>query len=93
MQIVDVWMQHPTPELLSQPFFDSLRRWAGSLEQIPELPLELTVQSMDDAGVGIGLLQSLKNGIGGNRKDPAIAKVVKQLFIALDLFHKTLGRG
>jgi predicted TIM-barrel fold metal-dependent hydrolase len=55
-RIVDVWMQHPTPGFLSQPVFDSLRRWAGSPEGIPEVPLEVTVRSMDDAGVRIGLL-------------------------------------
>ena len=54
-RIVDVWMQHPTRRFLDQPFFESLRRWArqGSL---PDIPLSKTIEAMDEAGVGVGLL-------------------------------------
>jgi predicted TIM-barrel fold metal-dependent hydrolase len=55
-RIIDAWMQHPTAGFLSQPYFESLRRWAGSPEQIPEVPPELTIRCMDDAGVRIGLV-------------------------------------
>lgn len=50
MQIVDAWMQHPTPRLLAHPMFESLRRWMG-VETIPEVPLSATLASMDAAGV------------------------------------------
>ena len=57
-EIVDAWMQHPTPDFLAQPMFESLRRWTRS-EAIPqELPLEATLGSMDAAGVGRGLLSA-----------------------------------
>ena len=54
-RIVDVWMQHPTRRFLDQTFFESLRRWArqGSL---PDIPLSKTIEAMDEAGVGVGLL-------------------------------------
>jgi hypothetical protein len=54
-RIVDVWMQHPTRRFLEQPFFESLRRWARQ-ESIPEIPLATTIEAMDQAEVGIGLL-------------------------------------
>lgn len=54
---IDVWMQQPTRRFLEQPFFDSLRRWAHQNE-IPEVPLSATVDTMDQAGVEIGLLSA-----------------------------------
>ncbi len=54
MQIVDVWMQHPTRRFLEQPFFESLRRWTRQA-QIPEVPLSHTLRTLDEAGVAVGL--------------------------------------
>ena len=55
MKIIDVWMQHPTPRFLSQPMFESLRRWAKQ-DKIPEVPLAATVASMRQADVAKGLI-------------------------------------
>lgn len=30
MEIVDAWMQHPGPEFIGDPMFDSLRRWKSN---------------------------------------------------------------
>ena len=54
-RIVDVWMQHPTRRFLDQPFFESLRRWARQ-DTVPDIPLSATIETMDQAGVGVGLL-------------------------------------
>jgi predicted TIM-barrel fold metal-dependent hydrolase len=54
-RIVDVWMQQPTRRFLELPFFESLRRWAHR-ESIPDIPLSRTVETMDQAGVALGLL-------------------------------------
>lgn len=54
-QIIDVWMQHPTRRFLEQPFFESLRRWSRQ-ETIPDIPLELTMASLEAAGVTLGLV-------------------------------------
>lgn len=54
--IVDAWMQHPTSVMLDDPMFDPLRAWSGGTWPRGELPLEWTVQAMDEAGVGSGLL-------------------------------------
>lgn len=56
MEIVDVWMQHPTRRFLRQDFLASLRRWLGAEIPDDELPIDLTVAAMDAAGVGVGLL-------------------------------------
>lgn len=55
MRIVDVWMQHPTRRFLEQPFLESLRRWARQ-DGIPDIPVSATIATMDQAGVGVGLL-------------------------------------
>jgi predicted TIM-barrel fold metal-dependent hydrolase len=56
MPIIDVWMQHPTKRFLAQPFLDSLRRWTRQAMPEDEVPLELTLASMDQAGVDLGLI-------------------------------------
>ena len=55
-KIVDVWMQHPTPEFINHPMFDSLRRWTGQDRLSSEIPIDLTIAAMDKAIVSVGLL-------------------------------------
>ncbi|MCG8532386.1 MAG: hypothetical protein MI749_17235, partial [Desulfovibrionales bacterium] len=55
MPIIDVWMQHPTQRFLSQPFFDSLKKWT-SQTGLSEIPLELTVAAMEKADIATGLI-------------------------------------
>src|SRR5207245_10193579 len=54
--VVDAWMQHPSRAFLAHPMFDSLRRW--SHDSLPQagIPLEATIQAMDEAGVRLGLI-------------------------------------
>jgi predicted TIM-barrel fold metal-dependent hydrolase len=54
MRIVDAWMQHPTRRFQEQPFFESLRRWSRQ-DVVPDVPLALTIESMNQAGVEVGL--------------------------------------
>lgn len=56
--MVDVWMQHPTLRFLNQEVFESLRRWTGQGLPREELPIELTLAAMDEAGVAFGLLSA-----------------------------------
>jgi predicted TIM-barrel fold metal-dependent hydrolase len=37
-QIIDVWMQHPTPSFIGHPMFESLRRWMGMDWPAAEIP-------------------------------------------------------
>jgi predicted TIM-barrel fold metal-dependent hydrolase len=48
-------MQHPTRRFLQQPFFASLLRWTRR-EEIPEVPLGVTLDAMKEADVGLGLV-------------------------------------
>jgi predicted TIM-barrel fold metal-dependent hydrolase len=50
--VIDAWIQHPTPSFLSNPVFASLLRWTGTdPDNIPAIPLDMTVAAMDMAGV------------------------------------------
>lgn len=53
--MIDAWIQHPTPRLVAHPMFDTLKRWMG-VDEIPELPLALTLGALDAAGVDKALL-------------------------------------
>jgi predicted TIM-barrel fold metal-dependent hydrolase len=56
--VVDVWMQHPTARFLEHDMFDSIRRWTGGTMPTGELPIEVTVDAMEQAGVSFGLLSA-----------------------------------
>jgi len=56
--VIDVWMQHPTPRFLAQEVFASLWRWTGQEPPEEELPIDLTVGAMDEAGIAFGLLSA-----------------------------------
>jgi len=62
--IIDVWMQHPTLRFLNQEMFESLRRWTSQEQPREELPIELTLASMDQAGVSFGLLSAWRSPTG-----------------------------
>lgn len=53
----DVWMQHPTPRFLGHEMFESLRRWTGQVPQ-EDVPIDMTIAAMDQAGVTFGLLSA-----------------------------------
>ncbi len=55
MHVVDVWMQHPTRRFQEQPFFESLRRWTRE-DSIPQIPLSRTIETMNEAGIELGLV-------------------------------------
>ncbi len=55
-EIIDAWIQHPTMRFINQPMFDSLRRWTGGQPLSAEIPVEVTVQMMNRARVGLGLI-------------------------------------
>jgi predicted TIM-barrel fold metal-dependent hydrolase len=50
-ELIDAWIQHPTPGFVNHPMFESLRRWMGMGDEAPEIPLEFTIAAMDQAGV------------------------------------------
>ena len=56
--LFDAWMQHPTLRFITNPMFSSLIRWMG--EQVPteEIPIEMTLAAMDDAGIEMATLSA-----------------------------------
>lgn len=54
MQIIDVWAQQPNPHYLSQPFFDSLKKWTRRDAQ--DIPLSVLLQTMEAANVSQALI-------------------------------------
>lgn len=53
--VIDAWMQHPTLRHSQHDMFDSLRRWMGIEAPTEALPLETTIDVMDDGAVSVGL--------------------------------------
>ncbi len=54
--VIDAWIQHPSPRLLAEPMFDSLRRWMG-VDQFPdEIPLQMTIAALEAAEVDRALV-------------------------------------
>jgi len=80
MRIVDVWMQHPTRRLLEQPFFESLRRWTrqDSTLSIPDIPLSMTIGTMDQAGIEVGLAAAWWGPQGALIGNDEVASFVRQ---------------
>lgn len=54
MNAIDVWAQQPNQTFLSQPFFDSLKKWTGN--DFTDVPLEWLQNAMSAAGVSHALL-------------------------------------
>src|SRR5437016_3769739 len=61
---IDVWMQHPTQRFLRMDALASLRRWTNVSIPEGEIAIEVTIASMDAAGVDVGLLSAWQ-GPGG----------------------------
>lgn len=81
--IVDAWVQHPTKRMLAEPMFDSLRRWMGPqaaavLDGMDDIPLALTLQGMDAAGVDVALLSAWAGPRGALISNDEVAAAVAQ---------------
>lgn len=65
MRIIDAWMQHPTLAFIQQEMFASLWRWTKAEVPQQEIPLEVTISTMDAAGVDVGLVSAWHGPEGG----------------------------
>ena len=54
--IIDAWMQHPSSGFVDSPMFEPLRRWSHDRLARGEVPVEWTLEQMDEAGVRCGML-------------------------------------
>ena len=80
--IIDAWAQHPTARHLSQPMFESLRRWTraeqGGAPAPGDWPVALTVASMDEAGVTKSLLSAWDGPQGPLISNDVVAGFVRE---------------
>jgi predicted TIM-barrel fold metal-dependent hydrolase len=63
---IDVWMQHPTQRFLHSEMLASLRRWTGGSMPDTDIPIDATIQAMDEGDVRFGLLSAW---LGPNGQD------------------------
>ena len=56
--IIDAWAQHPTLRHAQDEMFDSLRRWNRQAPPTAPLPVEMTIRTMDAAGVAQSLISA-----------------------------------
>jgi hypothetical protein len=54
VDIVGVWMQHPTARFLAHGMFETLRRWTNLPTPDEDPPIGETIAAMDAGGVGSG---------------------------------------
>ena len=78
MRIVDVWAQHPTLCFIQHDMFDSLRRWTDTERLTEELPLAMTIATMDAAGVHVSLLSAWHGPEGPLISNDEVAAFVAQ---------------
>lgn len=80
IDVIDVWMQHPTQRFLQQPFFASLWRWTGvnAASGVPDIPLEATLAGMDHAGISTGLIAAWHGPQGDLISNDEVADIVSQ---------------
>ncbi|MCX7892814.1 MAG: amidohydrolase family protein [Burkholderiales bacterium] len=80
--IVDAWMQHPSPAMLADPMFESLRRWTrgdrdGSATGAGSLPLAATLAAMDAGGVSVALASAWFGPQGAMISNDEVAACVR----------------
>ncbi len=75
-EIIDAWLQHPTPTFVAHEMFASLRRWMG-METVPdEIPLAMTLGALDAAGVSRGVLSAWTAPEGVLISNDAVAEAI-----------------
>lgn len=77
-EIIDAWMQHPTPRLQEQPFLASLRRWTGQALTGDRFPVADTLAAMDAGGVRLGLISAWYGPAGALISNDEVAAVVAE---------------
>lgn len=76
--IIDAWAQHPTPHFWSQEMFSSIRRWI-KLNEIPDaIPIEKTVQDMDQGQINKALICAWWGPLGPIISNDEVALAVKK---------------
>jgi len=75
---IDVWAQHPTPRFIQHEMFASLRRWTGMAAPGEQLPVEVTLATMDAGGVERALISAWYGPEGALVSNDEVAAFVAQ---------------
>lgn len=81
--IIDAWAQHPSRRHLEDPIFDSLKNWTrnnsdSGLQGSPEMPVSMTLKSMDDGGVSISLISAWFGPQGAMTSNDEVASFITE---------------
>ncbi len=76
--IIDVWMQHPTLRFMSHPMFDSLKRWMKGKIPNEEIPVDITLELMNQGQVKTGLISAWDGPQGSLISNNEVAELVDQ---------------
>jgi len=71
-------MQHPTLDFINHPMFESLRRWMGVDKFAEEIPVEFTIDAMDQGYVKKGLICAWWGPQGPLISNDTVASIVSQ---------------
>ena len=75
-EIIDAWIQHPTPTFLADPMFRALRRWMR-IDTVPDqIPLAFTMQALDAAKISRALVSAWHGPHGAMISNDEVAAVV-----------------
>lgn len=78
IKIIDAWMQHPNLRFINHDMFASLRRWMGIDRVTEAIPLESTLNVMDQGGVQKGLMSAWWGPEGELISNDEVAASVKR---------------
>ena len=76
MNAIDVWAQQPNRFFLSQPYFDSLRRWTG--QALDDIPVEALLHTMEAANVSKALIAAWYGPQGTLISNEEVREIVSQ---------------
>jgi len=96
MNIIDAWIQHPTPRMLRDPMFTTIERWAT--QSIPEdHPVDFTLAALDGAGISHALVNAWWGPLGPLMSNDEVAAIVAAHpsrftgVASVDLLHPMAG--
>jgi predicted TIM-barrel fold metal-dependent hydrolase len=74
--VIDAWIQHPNAHFLAQPWLASLLRWGKGSIPTGDIPIELTLQAMDDGGIDLAILSAWHGPTGALISNDEVAQHV-----------------
>lgn len=58
LMVIDAWAQHPTLRFITNPIFNTVKRWGKIQDPSEQVPLTTTISSMDQGGITKSLISA-----------------------------------